>query len=302
MTIRTPTVLVLGAASSLHCGYPLGTPLIASLVQSQRGGNGIPLPENWRKEDVDGFVTRLSRSAHYSIDAFLESVPDETELGKYLIAYCLKQFEDVNRLFPPNNSGWYQYLFNSLLGTNDTPFGDNALTLVTYNYDRSLEAYLYNALIARFDMNPQQALAELQKIPIIHVHGTLGAFPDIPYQVTDDVNTIRSLSTSIKIIHEIQDTDADFCSSDFERSNVAITAASKVVFLGFGFHQDNVRRLNVKWDGSKRKVFSTFHDVSSEEYTRLINRLSEFGFSANVLPNTGGNTCDNIFRFVTSLE
>lgn len=302
MTIRTPTVLVLGSASSLHCGYPLGMPLIASVVQSQRRGNGIPLPENWRKEDVDGFVTCLSRSAHYSIDAFLESVPDETELGKYLIAYCLKQFEDVDRLFPPSNSGWYQYLFNSLLGSSDSPFADNALTIVTYNYDRSVEAYLNNALVARFDMSPQQAIAELQKIPVTHVHGILGAFPDIPYQVTDDVNTIRSLSTSINIIHEIQDTGNDFCSSDFELANAAITAASKVVFLGFGFHQDNVRRLNVKWAGSDRKVFSTFVDTSAEEYTRLINRLSEYGFSGDVLPNTGGYTCDNIFRFVTSLE
>ena len=151
-------------------------------------------------------------------------------------------------------------------------------------------------------MSPQQAIAELQKIPVIHVHGILGAFPDIPYQVTKEANAIHSLSTSINIIHEIQDTGADFCSSDFERANAAIAAASKVVFLGFGFHQDNVRRLGVEWAGSDRKVFSTFFDTSKAEYARLISRLSEYGFSGDVLPNTGGHTCDNIFRFVTSLE
>ena len=299
MTVRTPTLLILGAASSMHCGYPLGTPLIASLVQSQRSPNGIPLPKNWNKADADSFVTRLSRSAHYSIDAFLEMVPNETDLGKYLIAHCLKQLEDVDRLFPPHNSGWYQYLFNSLLGSTDSPFADNALTIVTYNYDRSLEAYLYNALISRFDMSLQDAAAELQKIPVIHVHGILGAFPEIPYQSTDDVNTIHSISTAINIIHEIRDTDADFCSAEFEMANAAITMASKVIFLGFGFHRDNIRRLNAKWDGCDREVFSTFFDTMPEEYARLINRLSEYGFSATVMPRTGGHSCDNIFRFVT---
>lgn len=303
MTIRNSTVLILGAASSIHCGYPLGMPLIASVVKTQRLGTGVPLPEGWNKEDVDRFVTRLSRSAHYSIDAFLETVPNDINLGKYLIAYCLKQYEDVDRLFPPHNSGWYQYLFNSLLGTSGSPFANNALTIVTYNYDRSLEAYLCNALISRFDMTPEVAFAELQNIPIIHVHGKLGAFPEVPYQSTDDVNTIYSVSKSINIIHEIQDTDADFCSAEFEMANAAITKASRVVFLGFGFHQDNVRRLNVKWsDETDRKLFSTFSDTSPEEYDRLIHRLSAYGFSKSLLPNTGGYVCGNIFRYVTSLE
>lgn len=300
--IKVPTVLVLGAASSDHCGYPLGEPLTSKVVDLQRRVNGIPLPEHWHKENADRFVTRLSRAAHDSIDAFLETVPDETELGKYLIAYSLKQLEDVNRLFPPAKSGWYRHLFKSLLGSTESPFADNALKIITYNYDRSLEAYLYNALIARFDMSSQDAVAELEKIPIIHVHGLLGAFPDTPYESTEDVNVIHAISASIIIIHEIRDRESEFCSSEFEMANAAINAASKVVFLGFGFHQDNVRRLNVNWAGNDLKVFSTFFDTTREEYNGLIDRLSEYGFSADVLPNTGGRTCANVFRFVTPLE
>jgi hypothetical protein len=303
MTIKTPTVLVLGAASSMHCGYPLGTPLIANVVKAHRQGNGIPLPPRWNKDDVDHFTTRLSRSAHYSIDAFLETVPRDTDLGKYLIAYCLKRFENVDHLFPPNNSGWYRDLFNSLLGESRSPFAHNNLAIVTYDHDRSLETYLYNALIARFNLSPEDALTELHRIPIIHVHGQLGAFPDIPYESTDDVNTIQFVSQSIKIIHEIRDTDAGFCSPEFQLAHDAITNASKVIFLGFGFHRDNIRRLNVDWSASKdRKVFSTFADMSPQEYKGLIQRLSEHGISEAVLPNTGGYMCENFFRYVTSLE
>ena len=303
MSIHKPTVLILGAASSAHCGYPLGIELIANVVQAHRNGSGIPLPSYWHKENVDRFVTRLARSGHYSIDAFLETVPADMELGKYLIAYCLKKCEDVDRLFPPSNPGWYQYLFNSLLGSSGTPFDENRLTIVTYNYDRSLETYLYHALVARFDMNPDEALRELQKIPIIHVYGILGAFPEIPYESTSDVDAIAKASTAINIIHEIQDAGDGFCSPEFRRAHEAITAASKVIFLGFGFHRDNVRRLKVEWQSSAdRQVFSTFFDTTTEEYSRLILRLSEFGFSKELLPNSGGFLCNNIFRFVTSLE
>jgi hypothetical protein len=116
----------------------------------------------------------LSRSGHYSIDAFLETVPEDMKLGKYLIALCLKQLESVDRLFPPNDSGWYQYLLSSLLGSSVSPFSGNQLTIVTYNYDRSLEAYLYHALIAAvFGMTDVEATEELARIPILHVHGIL---------------------------------------------------------------------------------------------------------------------------------
>ena len=63
MTIRNPTVLILGAASSIHCGYPLGKPLIANVVRSPRRDDGIPIPKRWNKEEVDHFVTRLSPAA-----------------------------------------------------------------------------------------------------------------------------------------------------------------------------------------------------------------------------------------------
>jgi len=303
MPVVTPTVLVLGAAASSHLGYPLGQELIAQIVRLQRDGNGIPIPQIWEKGRVDDFVTRLSRSAHFSIDAFLESVPDDIELGKYLITYCLKRHEDIDRLFPPHNSGWYQYLFNSLLNGRTSPLSGNSLTIVTYNYDRSIEAYLYHALIGRFAMTHDDAITALQQIPIVHVHGTLGDFPCVPYGSTDDVDALLCISKSINIIHEIQDQPDGFSSESFRKAHEAITQSQNVFFLGFGFHPDNIRRLQVKWAlNPSRKVRSTFWDTSPEEYMRLISRLHAFGLTMEVLPNTGGYGCDRFFRNISSLE
>lgn len=304
MTIHVPTVLVLGAASSAHCGYPLGIELINQIVHLQRTRSGIPLPSSWTPDDVDRFVTRLARSAHFSIDAFLESVPSETDLGKYLIAYSLKQRELIDKLFPPNSSGWYQYLFNCLLGPDPTnPFHGNNLSIVTFNYDRSIEAYLYNALIARFGMLPAEALQQLQKLSIVHVHGLLGHFPSVEYAPSTNVDEVAAISKQINIIHEIKDDGAQFCNDAFATANGWITGAEKIIFFGFGFHYDNVRRLRIDWTRKNgEQLFATFWDTSREEYTRIITRLADLGITRELLQMRCGNACDAFFRFSASLE
>ena len=48
-------------------------------------------------------------------------------IGKYFIADCLKKYEIEGNLFPPNNPGWYQYLFNKLLTSTDEIFLNNKI-------------------------------------------------------------------------------------------------------------------------------------------------------------------------------
>lgn len=224
-------------------------------------------------------------------------------MGKYLIAYSLKQLEILDNLFPPHDSGWYQYLFNCLLGPRDIhPFRGNNLTIVTFNYDRSIEAYLHNALIARFGMSPVDALGHLQEVPIFHLHGLLGELPSIQYSPSASVDELLAISKQINIIHEIEDNGQEFCNDAFAAANAKITAADKVIFLGFGFHYDNVRRLKVNWSAKHAdQLFATFWDTSDEEYKRIVNRLADLGITADQLRMRGGHACNAFFRFVTSL-
>lgn len=302
MTIEKQTVLILGAAASSHCDYPLGKGLINSIVSMHRNGR-IKIPKPWKKKDADQFTTRLSRAGYPSIDAFLEKTDSDSALGKYLIAYCLKQYEDLDRLFPPNEPGWYEYLFNQLLGSGETPFEGNQLTIITYNYDRSLEAYLCHALASRFDIDLHQANEELRKVPIIHVHGILGDFPETPYEKNDDPDTILSISKKIEIVHEIQESrDGFFCNEQFRRASAAIRDATKVIFFGFGFHFDNVRRLGVSWNKLDCEVRSTFYDTTASEHERLMSGLSELGLSKKRPLLENMSACQLFFRYVSPLE
>lgn len=297
MAILTRTTLILGAGSSVHCGFPLGMRLIADIAKMRNTGNSFSLPSGWHQDDVDDFIVRISRSAHYSIDAFLETAPESMDIGKYLIAVSLKKLEKIDSLFPPHESGWYQYLFNCLVDDSVQSFDNNHLSVVTFNYDRSLEAYLFYAIKARFDFDDFHALNELEKIPIIHVHGSLGSFPHVDYEPIEDAEALREVSTSIQVISEIQDSEDTFCNDEFEKAHDSINNSKKVIFLGFGFHEDNVRRLRVDWSQFfDREVLSTFSGVTEEEYKNIIDRLTPFGISKEILPKYGEQDCNNFFQ------
>jgi hypothetical protein len=224
----------------------------------------------------------LCRSAHPSIDAFLESVPEWASLGKFLIAQNLKRCEDVDRLFPPNDSGWYAYLFNALLTDGGAPaFADSNVGIITFNYDRSLEAYLHEALQARFGMAPDEALGIVQDLPILHVHGSLGEYPAIPYQASRDFEELVALSQSIQIVHELPDDDEHFCNPMFKRGHQMLLSAERVFFLGFGFHPDNLRRFRFFSPESTRgkTIRATVPGIGGQHWRNLAARLSESGIS-----------------------
>lgn len=295
--ISSPTVLVLGAGASRHVGYPLGSELVRDIWSQRVHPENETLPNGWSKDDVLEFATNLRRSGYYSIDAYLEAESRHVPLGKYLIARRLKRAENLDVLF--ENAGWYQYLLNVLVGRGDArpEFRPENLSVITFNYDRSLEAYLYHALLARCKVSADQARDMLARIPIAHVHGILGSFPDFEYRATSDPNELLAVSNGIQIIHECEDE-----SPAFQAARGLLQAAERIYFLGFGFHTDNVRRLGFSQETLKEKrVWCTLTEVGPIELKTISARLKCFGFPP------GGDwfrpsDCNSFFSHVASLD
>jgi hypothetical protein len=227
--ITKPTVLILGAGASTHLGYPLGAGLIAEICKGISNGK-YHHPEiiaDYPKSKLDEFRIHLSRSGYPSIDTFLEHNTDYVDLGKMLITLCLKQYEEEDRLFSPNDSGWYLDLFQSLIKDTTLEYISNTpLTIVTFNYDRSLEAFLHKSLIYRYHLNSDAANNILQQIKILHPHGIIGKYPDIPYKSSLDDIPLSDISKNIIIIHELkgwfqQSNAAHFRSKDFTGCSVS---------------------------------------------------------------------------------
>ncbi len=299
--ISKPTVLILGAGSSTHCGYPLGRELVSQLCQLRGSADLDNLPDGWKRDGVERFLMKLSRSDPSSIDAFLETNRDEAALGKFLIARQLKKREDIDRLFPPHESGWYRYLFNSLLVDGSPHFEKSSLSIVAFNYDRSLEAYLHMRLQASFQLDEAEATRILNQLPIIHVHGILGVYPASPYRSECGTQELLEISQKIQIIHEIRDSENDFCNETFRQANQRLNSAERIYFLGFGFHRDNLRRFQFfsRENTDGKTLQATVAGMGTLDVQHLQATLAEMGFPPNAF---NGNQCNNFFSHVAGLE
>lgn len=191
---------------------------------------------------IDKFRLELHRSQTYSIDAFLERHPEFVEIGKVAIAAALLPKERPDVLFDTEDS-WYRYLANSLLD-NISIGADRKLAILTYNYDRSLEFYLYESLKSALNYSKEKMRTLFNRLQIVHLHGSFGL---LPWQTEEDSTQVRvygdgvnvvAAAEQIQIIHESIDNSAAY-----EEAWSCLNAAHRVAFLGFGYHRTNVRRL-----------------------------------------------------------
>ena len=300
--INKPTVLILGAGASNHLGYPIGIQLVNMICQKEKIEKFKKLNEKQIPEDhIDDFIKILSRAQYYSIDGFLEENSKFIEIGKLFITYILKQIEIESQLFPPNNPGWYQYLFNSIIDKTLDDIVNNQIYIITYNYDRSLECYLHQSIKYRFHQTDEKALSILNQLTIIHMHGILGAYPFFPYEPNDDITKLKEISNGIKIIHELDDNSDSFCSEEYSKANSILHKVENIYFLGFGFHDSNLRRFNFfnSYNIENKNIMTTLHGLGPIDKQRLLKKLDVYGLS-NIKHNP--NPCNGFFNHMISLE
>jgi hypothetical protein len=146
--------------------------------------------QKYTSEDIEEFANRLFQAQSSSLDFFLEKNPQYSLLGKLCIIFCISRYEDENswqyapfkyvdklkKDFP--DFGWYRYLWHNLISEckdiND--LYKNKVTVITFNYDRSLEYYLMKAIKSFFNVEEEEAMKVFNSIKIKHVYGRLGKF------------------------------------------------------------------------------------------------------------------------------
>ena len=284
--IETPTVLILGAGASAPYGFPVGYDLFVKIRDRDFQDSPLRDPDFAEifEAEVSDFRRALSRSGRHSVDAFLEYQTGGTvELGKRLIACTLIPVEDEAILFAPkvlgdHNRSWYQHLFEALR-TRPGDFGTNKLSVITFNYDRSLEHFIASALESSYGKSPEMALQELQKIEIIHLHGSLGEYGKMGPRYSPEL-TIAAMEramSSIRIVHQAIDIDTDHL---FVEARRVLSQAEKVVVLGFGFLPENVERLRLDVIPKGVAVDSSAYGMTDREKKkngRLTGRTVRFG-------------------------
>jgi hypothetical protein len=241
------TVFVLGAGASIPYGFPSGADLERQIVENLADPDGpwaTQLREMFNTTTLSTFQAALRWSQAGSVDAFLELNTGFLEVGKACIARALVPCEADHVLFDDRRGAWYDTLWRRLRGAKLDELTRSNATFVTFNYDRSLEYYLYRVITNLYGVDGRTARAILDTIPIFHVHGCLGKLLHDDEEgegrrFTPDV-TVDSLRAAmgIRIVHETAQEDAVF-----DAARNALSTAEHVCLLGFGFHALNVARL-----------------------------------------------------------
>lgn len=296
--ITKPTVLILGAGASKPYGFPLGSDLVNNIANLNDDTLKI-----WGYDTglIQEFTNAVSE-ANVTIDRLLADNTKFMDIGKTAIAIIFYQLEKENLL---KQRDWYDKLWNAM---NDQAsideFGDNKIAIITYNYEESLEHYLYKSMRSLYaSESKDKIISQLLRIKIIHLHGQIGYLPwqlhnnnyDIinPYggikfpnydneefqeRVDEYHSKIDKISKGIKIIHEdISKND------DYIQALGLLNDAEKIYFLGFGYHPTNLDRLNLlRFQGKGKDIKGSTYQLSSPDMTKIRNGLEgvlELGYN-----------------------
>ena len=300
--IAIETVFILGAGASALYGYPTGAGLkdmicdglrdLIDLLIPRSESIGSSFEEDHKKaleENSVAFVEQFCSIPVPLIDRFLARNPDIVETGRTLVALCIL-YSEKNSVFvreiekEKRKYDWYSQLFEMLAknlnradGYRD--FKENKVDFITFNYDRSLEHFLYDQLKknyrATIDLIKNKP-TELIPFKFIHVYGKIDNFPwedppGLEYKSEYSVRDIVKVAQNIKLIHERDD---EF----FDEIKKTIAKAKNIFFLGFGYDEDNLRALG--WPeafNEKKRIFGTAFNVSEDRRTE-IRKMIQKGF------------------------
>lgn len=288
--IKEKTVLVLGAGLSSEYNYPLDKGLRDKIIEDftwtelsnaeQMITEKIMLLKemDFTEGEIITFKNDLQRGGFDTIDQFLETRKDDPRmvlLGKTAIALALLSYEDESVFHDGfTDTSFYRFLFNKMeKDATEETFKENAITIITYNYDRSLEFYLWKTLQHRYRINETKANEIMKSLKIIHIHGNIGNMPwDDQYILKYGKNSVDVkpavldlARNGIKIYNEIDDTD-----DNYKEAHNNIEIAKNVVFLGFGFDSINLTRLvNGNCLDKKRRIIATAYKVSASKRVKI---------------------------------
>jgi hypothetical protein len=206
----------------------------------------------YSNEAVDSFVDRLRTASVNTIDEFLEHNMDYADLGRACIAFCLLECEQESRLFDTTTeaTNWYRLLIKAMNGAAGN-LRDNCVSFITFNYDRSLEHFLFSTFKGRYNLRDERAAEIVNSLTIRHMYGKLGRLPwevqrahEIQSEFVRDydpktsIEAIAGCIASLRIVY-----DKNISKTPFRHIELSLGSYDRIDFIGFGYDRLNLTRL-----------------------------------------------------------
>lgn len=278
--IKQPVVLVLGAGASQPYGFPLGAALVDQIhteILEEDSTLIDRLRPHHPHEHSKEFARALREARPYSIDAFLELRREFRDVGVRAIADVLLRAENHRTLWGASPAtDWYRYLFNSVLVLQSREYYSaqaKLLSIITFNFDRSFERALFLCLRSAFGTNDEEARALAKLISVHHVHGLLGE-PDWLEPKAEDATRFGHTTGNIELVGEKAFRSIKIIGEDSRAADTEamLGQAKYVYFLGFGFDERNLKKINVP-ASIRGNIGMTRFGMSRAEIDTISSRL-----------------------------
>ena len=301
------TTIVLGAGASKEAGFPTGSELkvtIAELLNIRYDEFGDKLISGSREIDrafrimahetgernINYFLKacwqiRDAMPQSISIDNYLDVHADDIitiVAGKLAIAKAILSSEKSSSFYfdPRSNhmidfshveNTWFNKFFQILTENCRLDSLSESLAnvaVVSFNYDRCFEHFLFNAIQNYYRIKPQKAANILNALSIYHPYGRVGSLPwqkqEIPVEFGAEPNPRSLIHISQQIRTFTEGTDPK--SSSIVGIRDSIVHCQRLIFLGFAYHPMNMELLGSKQNDFAPKVsFGTAKGLSTPD-------------------------------------
>ncbi len=294
--IKTKTLFILGAGASAPFGYHTSDKLRyeilfnsskyeVDIVKALNRCDDNPVTF---RQDIKRFYDAFSGSAGYSIDSFLEERPKEHPfmyIGKTFIAKILISCEKDNNLRINTEKNWYMYLFGRMKVSFEE-LSQNRISFITFNYDRSLEYFLFEAIKKQFDKESEECVKMMKNFQIVHLYGKLDPLPwqephGKEYSTTKNlIERLRAAPINIKLISDEREVKK---SEHFQEAYKLIEWADRIFFLGFSFDETNLKRLHLDFIENKKQIFATVRGIEPSRLKWINKYFNQSAHTMNII-------------------
>lgn len=321
--IDKKTVFILGAGASCPYGYPSGAHLRELICLSTDHSVLVQTVGEDIRPQVNRFKKTFESSSTKSIDLFMARNPELAPVGKYIIAFETFRAEQISQFREKANwaqeqrkhpqphlsldgylmrkafqgDDWYSYLFDRVTENLAAPitlpdFSDGKVAFITFNYDRSLEYFLYESLSNSFTKVPEAEVIKcLKKLKILHVYGQVAPLKwqdsneGVDYRLEISESLLRSASSNIRTIYEEKE------NPELKEAQGLLAQAERIFFLGFGYAPENMEVLGLPGiiPPINCEAYGTAFGLNDKEVERIRSRIIEgLKFDSMGFKNRGG--------------
>ena len=228
-----------------------------------------------------------------SIDNYIDNTEDEKIeiVGKLAIVEAILEAEQKSPLYIENafqkpnfaslETTWFSGLMDLITeGTGKSKVGERTkrFSFIIFNYDRCIEQFLYFGFQNYYGFSKLEAAAIIGDIDFIHPYGTVG---DLPFLNAEQNTEFGGHTSHENLLHNALNiktfTDQVRDKGLMGRISTIIRSGDILVFLGFGFHQQNMDLLSVGSELKCSRVYGSAYERSQSDIsviTKQIQRLT----------------------------